>query len=97
MENGQNQERTDILFLRELFDIDDIRIVPLSHIYNFDVYMSNRLVLWMRFDGEILEFAKPSNMQIKKRFVVKDESISEIRRCVEKLWIENYVDLAKSD
>lgn len=90
-----NQE-VDILFLKELFDIDDIKIERYeAHCY--DVYMTGALVLWMKFDGETLEVAKPQNMNIRKKFVVNDKSISEIRKCIEGLWIDNYANLAQDD
>jgi hypothetical protein len=85
-----------ILFLNELFDIDDVKIERLG-VCNFDIYMTGSLVLWCLFDGETLEIAKPQNMNIKKRFSIKDECISEIRRCIENIWVDNYANLSKDN
>ena len=82
------------LFLKELFGIDDIKVARIG-LRNFDIYMTDQLVLWCLFDGETLEIAKPQNMSIKKRFVIKDNSISKIRKCIEDLWVDNYANLAK--
>ena len=56
--------------------------------------MAGKFALIAHFDGEILEIAKPSNMQIKAKFVINDKSIEKIRKSIERLWIENYVNLA---
>jgi len=95
----QNLETNDaVLFLRELFDVVDLdveinRLGPKS----FDVYMSKNLVLWCHFDGEIISMARPNNMSVKKKFVVKDKSVGEIRKWIEDIWVDNYANLAKDD
>lgn len=94
-ENFQHQDEAT-LFLEELFDIDSIDVIRIG-LRNFDIYMIDRLVLWCLFDGETLEIAKPQNMNIKKRFVIKDNSIPDIRKCIEDLWVDNYANLAKDD
>jgi len=86
----------DILFLKELFDIEDIIIRPVLG-RHYDIIMAGNFALIANFDGEILEFAKPSNMQIRAKFQVNDKSIEKIRKSIERLWIENYINLAKGD
>jgi len=92
--------KCDVAFFKELFDIDDIKIEYLrndGNKYQYDIYMCGFLVLWMSFDGEILEIAKPQNMNIRKVFVVNDENIYTIKKFIENIWVKNYIELDKND
>ncbi|MBD3406181.1 MAG: hypothetical protein GF411_08705 [Candidatus Lokiarchaeota archaeon] len=93
-QNGQNH--ADVLFIKELFDIDDIVVDKITDT-NYDIYMTGSLVLWMFFDGNKIKIARPNNMSVNKEFVVNDKNIDKIRKCIEKLWIENYANLARDD
>jgi len=90
------REENDVLFLKELFDIEDIVIRPVYD-RHYDIIMAGNFALIADFDGETLSLAKPSNMQIKAKFQVNDKSIEKIRKSIERLWIENYVNLATEE
>lgn len=92
--NFSMTQDADIVFLKELFDVPDLKVEKLRP-GNYDIYMSGFLVLWCLFDGENLELAKPQNMNVRKKFTIKDKSISEIRKCIENMWINNYIELSK--
>lgn len=96
-----NEHTTEIEFLKELFNIsnDVCESTKIEHIKNshphYNLYIFSKLVLWIDFNGEILQIAKPQNMNVKKKFYVNDKSISDIRKCMEDIWVENYIKLSE--
>lgn len=89
------EDEDDILFLRELFDIDDIRIR--RSLRSYEIYMVGSLVLLAEFKDNVLELYRPESPNVKKRVPIVDENISCIRKCVEELWIHTYAALAQQD
>ena len=90
------ERKEDELFLKELFDIDDVQVEHISG-GHYDVYMTGVLVLCAYFNGEKLTIAKPQSMSTRRRFVINDKNIQEIRKSIEKIWINNYIELSNGN